>query len=221
METLVASTNKCVVTLNEGQCKWVRAYLVDEVVLNVTKEYSSVLFSCSVSSPWETLTRNFTVHKNRTAVSQVCSTAHTVSSNGPIPSLTSSPVLTSEPNLVVAAFQSATPSLPPPTDDGGNNGSSIAIIVGAGVIVVVILIVAGAIFVAVCLWRRRKRARTEMYKLPDNDNSFATEPDPMFPAQPSLIDSHSNSHSHQLPNGHSVHQLTHNGVPVSRQMAKV
>ena len=194
------------VALKEGQCGWVRVYLVDELVVMVAKNY---LFTCTVSSPWESLSINFTVHEDRTRQPQVCS-AEILS-----PPPTSQPKPASQPKPEMVDFQTPTPA---PSNDGKQNGSYTAIIAGAVAVAVVIVIAVGTICILVCVWRRRRRAGMKMYKLPENDESFV-EPNPAFLGPPSLVNSHTNAH--QLPNGHSLHQSIHDGVRISRQMAKV
>ena len=252
IQRLAAESTSNVIALNVEQCGWVRVYFVDEFLVNVTKEaeYSGSFFSCTVSSPWESLSVNFTIHENRTTMPQVCQTPPSsppVSSSSPVPSSTSefhSPASTSLPHpdgvdLSVTATTSSQPSYPipttsppfpvvfnfqtaspPPPSNGGDNTFP-TIIAGAVVVllVVVILIVLGVFFVLVFVWRRRKTASRRMYKLPANDDSFAAEPSLV---QPSFINFHVTNDTHLLSNGNSVgHQFTHNGVGVSRQMAKV
>ena len=238
VQRLEAESTNNVVALNVEQCGWVRVYFVDEFLVNVTKEaeYSGSFFSCTVSSPWESLSVNFTIHENRTTMPQVCQTPPSslpVSSEFHSPASTSlthrdgvdlstattisQPIPTTSPFPVVFNFQTASP--PPPSNGGDNNFSTI--IAGAVVVllVVVILIVLGVFFVLVFVWRRRKTASRRMYKLPANDDSFAAEPNLV---QPSFINFHITNDTHLLYNGNSVgHQFTHNGVGVSRQMAKV
>ena len=255
---LEVNANNNVVAVNVEQCGWVRVYFIDEFLVNVTKEaeFSGSFFSCTVSSQWESLSIDFTVHEDRTTQPQMCQSY-------PSPQLAVSPTPSHSPEgatndwstthslpqypphptiLSQLSFQTATTSVltlnsmpttsppfpfvqtgsPTPSDnDRDKNELPIPIIAGGVVVLfVVTLIVVGVIFIFlfVC-WRRRKRAAIrKMYKLPVNEDSFTTE---QSLAQPSFISLHTHD-AHQLSNGHSVtHQFTHNGVQVSRQMAKV
>lgn len=250
---LEPDADNAVVALDEEQCEWVIIYSVDEYLVNVTleEENKGLSFSCTVSSQWESLTRNFTIHENRTSQPQVCPSL-SVSSNSDASSVTrlmSSPISAAlpPPNVLIAntrkdsskagisssisqvaspvsslglplpntTAQTASPVLPLPSNNGSKNNLPTPIIAGAAGCLVVLLIIVGVVLLLVCVRRQRRTATRRMYKLPLNDDSFAAEPSL---TQPSIID----STTLQLSNGHTIgHQFAHNGVPISRQMAKV
>ena len=239
---LEPDAGNAVVALDEEQCGWVIIYSVDELVVNVTLEEvnKDSFFSCTVSSQWESLTRNFTIHENRTSQPQVCPSL-SVSSNSDASSVTrlmsspisaalpppnvlfsisqiASPVSSLAPPLPSTTPQTASPVLPLPSNDGSKNELPTPIIAGAaGGLVVVLLIIVGVVLLLVCVRRQRKTATRRMYKLPLNDDSFVAEPNLTQPSFNTL-----SSNTLQLSNGHTIgHQFAHNGVPISRQMAKV
>ena len=203
---LEANVQDAVIAVDVQQCGWVTVYFIDEFL----KDFGSSVFSCVVTNQWETLTYNFTIDKVRSTPTQSCSP--------PSLSLTSSVSIISPPPPTT----SATPLPPSTANDGGKENSSVAIIAGATVVTGVVIF---TVFLAICLLeivrRRHKRKSKKMYQLPETDDSYSPEPNAgfPFPPQPSLIDTHvSTLQSLTLS---SQQQYTHNGVPVSIQMAKV
>ena len=107
---------------------------------------------------------------------------------------------------------------PLPTGFEGKD-SSVAIIAGAVVGAVVITLSVVTIIIVMEVKRRHRRNMPRrMYKLPDTNGTFNPGLTSGLHTQLSLIDTHTNL-SDLLSN--SSQQFTHNGVPVSRQMAKV
>lgn len=218
------------------QCGWVTVHSVFQNVLDAAARlFNGSSFRCVVSNHWETLSINFTVAgelsilkpcPKTTSISAPTSSqdskSSTATSSSPAISSSlaprSSPAATptTVPAPAVMAFQSSTPQ-PPPKD--GN--SSAGIIAGAAVVGgLVIFVVVTVICVVVIKCRRRKSRPRHMYKLPE-DNMFVPESNGGFPPQPSLIDTHTSSLHPSGALSNTAQLFTHNGVPISQQLAKV
>ena len=237
-------------TANTDQCGWITIYNVDRFSLEY--DYPNSTFACTVTSQWETLSRNFTFASHFTTQEQSCP-VHTVTSpllapyssvmpstsqqaSSVVPSSTSHSAIAmlpsaqpSSPNSQVSAqtsiSQSSSPLPPFPSPTGSStSNSSVGVIAGAVVVavLVVLVVVSGVVFALVNHRRRKKKfGPRKMYRLPENDNSFIHEPSNGFSMHPSVIDSRV---SPLHPSGTlsiTPQQISHNGVPISRQMAKV
>lgn len=227
---------------NIEQCGWVTVHSVFHITLDTAARlFNGSSFRCVVSNHWETLSINFTVAgelsilkpcPKTTSISAPTSSQDSKSSTANSSSLatSSSPAISSSlapqsspaatpttvPAPAVMAFQSSTPQ-PPPKD--GN--SSAGIIAGAAVVGgLVIFAVVTVICVVVIKCRRRKSRPRHMYKLPE-DNMFVQESNGGFPPQPSLIDTHTSSLHPSGALSNTAQLFTHNGVPISQQLAKV
>ena len=236
---LEANVHSDVITVSVQQCGWVTVYFVDECLLEMLEfEFSSV-FTCVVSSLWETKTRNFTIASSRTKPTQNCAvgeltTESSVPSSSGEPSTSpispglslranaSDPTGTSKP-VALTSSPLPTPTIEEGGDGEGKGDSPVAVIAGATVVAGLVIVAVVTVICALEIVRRRgKKSRSPrqmMYQLPEINDSFAPEPTPRFPPQPSLIDTHVNIL--QPLSLSSQHQFTHNGVLVSRQMAKV
>ena len=214
------------VAVDVQQCDWITIYFVDELVLNET---SGETFSCTVYSQWETRTRNFTFANVPTTQPQRCSVAHDHTNPSPIihspstsiihsPSTTiihsPSTTIIHSPSTTIIHSPFITPTSPSNEDDGN---SLTLVIAGAGVVAVLVILAVLFVICSLGIVRRCRRGSQprKMYALPED----APEADLEHSAQLSLIDSSINQHSNGF--SHSLQQFTHNGVPVSRQMAKV
>ena len=226
------------------QCRWITEYSSwNDDVMELQNKYPDAVFRCVITSPWENLSINFTLAENFTNQQQECPEADPIMSSSaivspsltgpPTPSLSTPTTLSSPPALPSSAYDVvASPSLsldavvitssqffsPLPTSFEGRD-SSVAIIAGAVVgAVVIILSVVTIITVMEVKRRHRRNLPRRMYKLPDTNGTFNPDLTSGLHTQLSLIDTHANL-SDLLSN--PSQQITHNGVPVSRQMAKV
>lgn len=190
------------------QCGWITIYFFDVLVLEV---FPGATFSCIVSSQWENMTRNFTFDSIQTTQPQSC----------PIPPvLPSTSIASSSSGIITGAITpTSSPIITSSNDNNGTSSTSTGIIAGTIIMVVlVIMIVLCTVCVLVIIVRRRhRRSPKKMYRLPDNNDSFAPDTNLGYP---SLIETHTNQQFNGFSHS-SIQQFSHNGVPVSRQMAKV
>lgn len=230
------------------QCGWVTVHSLFQDILDAAARlFNSSSFSCVVSNHWEILSINFTVagelsllkpcpettsslaptssqdskSSTTTSSSLATSAASSSLSTASSPAISSSlahPAATSTtvPAPAVVVFQSSTPQPPPKEGD-----SSAAIIAGAAVVGGLVIIAVVTVICVLVIKRRRKKSRPKhMYKLPE-DNMFVPESNGGFPPQPSLIDTHTSSLHPSGALSNTAQLFTHNGVPISRQLAKV
>lgn len=221
------------------QCGWVTVHsLFQDRLHAAARVFPDSSFRCVVSNHWETLSINFTVagelslltpcpkttsisaptssqqSKSSTTASSSLATSATSSSLAPRSSPAATPTTVPAPAVVV--FQSSTPQPQPKEGD-----SSAAIIAGAAVVGgLVIFAVVTVVCVLVLKRRCRKSRPRHMYKLPE-DNMFVPESNGGFPPQRSLIDTHTSSLHPSGALSNTAQLFTHNGVPISRQLAKV
>lgn len=194
---------------------------VDKKQCNFTTELfissgiSETVFQCSVMSPWESLSVNFSI-SNRKVQPQTC-LQEAPASTEPLPSLT--PQLLSSPLPTRSVTATATPQ----SSNGGPSKSPVGVIAGVTALVgIIILIVVAVLVMVIVRCRSRSVKPRQMYKLPEiSESSFVTGPSEGLLMRPSPGGMQANSLGPPIPPPSMPPQLTHNGIPVSRQMAKV